>query len=106
MKRLYRAGQLFEAAQLKSMLEAMHIPCFLRNENMMRVAGEVPFDQCWPEVWIVEDEDEERARQVLDEFRHPLRHRGPPWWCPKCGEHHQGQFSHCWNCGTEKPAFP
>jgi len=103
MKRLYRAAHLIEATQLKTMLEGAYIRCFLRNENMMGVAGEVPFAQCCPGVWIVEDEDEPLALKVLDEFRHPLRHRGPPWFCPQCGERHEGQFSNCWNCGTERP---
>ena len=103
MKRLYRAANLIEATQLKSMLEGMNVDCFLRNENMMRVAGEVPFDQCWPEVWIREESDTALALQVLDVFKHPQRFRGPAWGCPKCNEWLEGQFSACWNCGTQKP---
>jgi len=103
MKRLYRAGNLIEATQLKHMLEAMNIDCFLRNENMIRMFGEVPFDQCWPEVWIHEERDTPLALKVLDVFKHPLRDRGPAWSCPKCNEWLDGQFSACWNCGTEKP---
>jgi hypothetical protein len=102
MKRLYRAGHLIEATQLKSMLEGMNVDCFLRNENMMRVAGEVPFDQCWPEVWIRDERDEPLALQVLDAFKHPLRNRGPAWSCPQCNEWLEGQFTSCWNCGAEK----
>jgi len=103
MKRLYRAGHLIEATHLKTMLDAAGIATLLRNEDMMRVAGEVPFDQCYPEVWIMDEADEPLARQVLDEFRHPQRHRGPPWTCPKCKEWLEGQFSTCWNCGTDRP---
>lgn len=102
MKRLYRAGHIIEATQLKSMLEAVDIDCFLRNENMMRVAGEVPFDQCWPEVWIKDERDERLAMEVLDAFRHPQRFRGPAWSCPHCNEWLEGQFTACWNCGSQK----
>ena len=102
MKRLYRAAHLIEATHLKTMLEAMGIESFLRNENLIRVGGEVPFDQCYPEVWIREEEDEPLALRVLDEFKHPLRNRGPAWNCAQCGERHEGQFSTCWNCGADK----
>jgi phosphoribosylanthranilate isomerase len=25
------------------------------------------------------------------------------WDCPECGEHHEGQFSSCWQCGAPRP---
>lgn len=103
MKRIYRAGHLVEAMHLKNMLEGAGIECFLRNEFLIRVGGEVPFDQCYPEVWIREESDEAPAMRVFEEFRHPERHRGPAWSCPKCNEWLEGQFSTCWSCGTDRP---
>ena len=103
MKRFYRAPNLIEASRLKTMLDAVGVATLMRNENMMRLAGEMPPDQCYPEVWIMDEADEPLALEVLDAFRHPLRDRGPAWTCPKCRERLEGQFSNCWNCGTERP---
>jgi hypothetical protein len=102
MKRLYRAAHLIEATHLKSLLDSASIDTFLRNENMMRVAGEVPFDQCWPEVWIRDERDEPLARQILDDFTNRRRHRGPAWSCANCNEWLEGQFTACWKCGTSR----
>ena len=103
MKRLYRAANLIEATHLKTLLDSAGIATFLRNENMMRVAGEVPFDQCWPEVWISDPADEPLAQEILEDFRTRKRPRGPAWTCPKCNEWLEGQFTACWNCGTQRP---
>lgn len=103
MKRLYRAGHIVEATHLQSLLESARIDAFLRNENMMRVAGEVPFDQCWPEVWIRDERDDALAQQILADFTSRKRHRGPAWSCPGCNEWLEGQFTACWNCGTARP---
>lgn len=29
---------------------------------------------------------------------------GSPWKCPECGEEVDGQFTNCWQCGTNRPA--
>ncbi len=103
MRRLYRAANMVEAMHLKSLLDSARIDNFLRNENMMRVAGEVPFDQCWPEVWIREEDDRKMAEEILGVFRNRHRQRGPAWSCPQCNEWLEGQFTACWQCGAQRP---
>ena len=103
MKRLYRASHLVEATQLKSLLESARIDAFLRNEYMMRAYGELPLDQCLPEVWIRDERDESLAQQILADFTDRKRNRGPAWTCANCNEWLEGQFTSCWKCGTAKP---
>ena len=100
MIRVWRAYDLIEATHLRNVLDAAGMPAFLRNENLMRVAGEVPFDQAWPEVWIADDTQLDEARDLIREIRRPQY--APSWTCGQCNEWLEGQFSACWNCGAER----
>ena len=102
MIRVWRALDLVEATHLRDVLESADIPAFLRNENLMRVAGEVPFDQAWPEVWIADDAQAAEARALIHEIRRPRY--APGWTCAQCKESLEGQFSACWKCGAEREA--
>ncbi len=101
MKRIWRAYHVVEAMHLRNVLEAAGIPAILRNENLIRVAGEVPFDQAWPEVWILDDSHAAPAAALIHELRHPPY--APGWTCLRCQESLEGQFTTCWNCGTDRP---
>ena len=103
MIRLYRARHLVEATHMRNLLDSAGIPTFLRNENMMRLAGEVPFDQCWPEVWLENPDDLARARQLLRELSSGRGPPAPAWTCERCNEWLEGQFTACWNCGAQRP---
>ena len=102
--RVYRAHHLVEATHVKNLLESAGIGTFLRNENLVRLSGEVPFDQCWPEVWIADDRDFDPAQRLLADLRHGAKRWGPAWTCGHCNEWLEGQFTACWNCGAHRPA--
>lgn len=101
MMRLYRAQHLVEASHIKNLLDSASIHAFLRNENLVRLSGEVPFDQTWPEVWIEDDAKAGEARALIAETRVSQRY-APAWTCAACGEWLEGQFSACWKCGKEQ----
>jgi hypothetical protein len=61
--------------------------------------GEMPFTDTWPQLWVVNDLDFDRAQQLIEGG---LDEAGPDWRCTQCGEHNEGQFAACWNCGTEQ----
>ena len=103
MMRLYRAADLIEATHLKTLLDSAGLDTVLRNENMSRVAGEVPFIECWPEVWLRDERDEPLAQRILDDFKNRRRNHGPAWTCAQCNEWLEGQFTACWKCGANKP---
>jgi hypothetical protein len=64
------------------------------------IAGEIPVDQALPELWIMDDDRLEEARELLHDLQNlPLRR----WYCPHCQELVEGPFEQCWNCGTERP---
>jgi len=87
---------------LQSILEAEGIKTEIRNEAGSGAAGELPFTQVYPELWILENADEPRAKAIIKSYRETAASAptGPDWVCPVCKEHVEGVFSECWNCGT------
>jgi hypothetical protein len=102
MRLIYSSLKLHEVHHLKNLLEAEGIRCEIRNELLSRLAGEIPFTECAPELWLLDDRDLEQAQRIVSDFgRAALAH--PPWRCPDCGEALEGQFSACWHCGAARP---
>ncbi len=87
---------------LSRALEDHGIRCTVRNEYLSGGAGDLPPNELWPELWITDERDIEPARRLLQALTEPVA-GAAPWRCPGCGEALEGQFSHCWNCGAERP---
>ena len=98
MKRVATHELLAEIGHLKNVLEQAGIPCLVRNEQLSGGLGEIPFIDCFPELWVVRDDDLERARALVDQQRRGTADSSG-WRCRKCGESNEGQFSACWQCG-------
>jgi rubrerythrin len=96
MKLLTRADNLMIATLWQQMLETAGIRCEVRNRYIGAAVGELPADQVAPQIWLRDDDDEERATALLAELRQPGRLAS--WSCFKCGEIVEGQFFQCWNC--------
>jgi len=90
-----------EIHHLKNLLEAEGIRCWVKNELLSRLAGEIPFVDCAIELHLLREQDRPRAEEVLEAWR-----RSPPpaapWTCASCGEPLEGQFSACWKCGASR----
>jgi Putative prokaryotic signal transducing protein len=102
MKKLTRAPNLITAQHWMNVLSTAGIPCQLHNRYLNGALGEIPADQCAPEIWIEDDRDEALAAGMLENAR-----RGPApgtrgWRCGQCGEPLEAQFTVCWQCGTER----
>jgi len=102
MKLLYSSLKLLELHHLKNLLEAEGIRCLIRNELLSRLAGEIPFIECAPQLWLLDERDLERARRIVTDLGRQAE-IAPPWKCPDCGEALEGQFSACWRCGNPRP---
>jgi hypothetical protein len=99
MQLLYSSLNLHEVHHLKNLLEAEGIRCHIRNELLSRLAGEIPFTECAPQLWLQNESDLERAQQVVLDFGRGAI-ASPIWQCPNCSETLEGQFSACWHCGA------
>lgn len=98
MKRVHAAPNLPIAHLLVDLLAQRGIRARVLNANASSIAGELPIDSSLPQVWVDDERNAARAREVIDAFqRSPA---GPPIPCPKCGEENPSSFDICWACGT------
>jgi len=101
MPRLLQAPNLVMATLWVERLRADGIDASVQREYLRSAAGELPPDQCLPEVWIKDAAQEARARELLHLFRHVRQRR---WTCT-CGELVEGGFEQCWACGAMMPGI-
>lgn len=103
MRRLTQAPNAAIARIWADLLCEAGYPAHLLRLGLVGAAGELPPDQCLPEIWLEHDEHVAPARALLAELeRQPQRH----WVCLACGEVVEGGFESCWNCGAWMPAAP
>lgn len=100
MIRLVRAPNAAIATIWADLLCEAGYPAVVQRLYLCAAAGELPPDQCLPEVWIRHVEHLCSATRLLDDLRAlPQRH----WACPACGEDVEGGFEECWRCGAPMP---
>ncbi len=99
MRRLTQAPNLAIATLWSDALNAEGIVSTVQRQYLAGVAGELPPDQCLPEVWITHPQQESRARTLLYDLQHVPQRR---WMC-SCGELVEGGFEQCWNCQALMP---
>lgn len=87
-----------QAVMVRELLETEGIACLVRNEQLFAAMGEIPLTECFPELWVLDDEVYPRARLLVERWLRP-EPGGGPWNCPGCGEALEGQFGACWKCG-------
>ena len=101
MKRVYSSPLITIVENVKNVLELHGIRCIVRNQHLSTALGEIPPIECWPQLWVAE-EDAERASQIIDtSFADNVSPQGN-WICQKCKEKLEAQFTECWNCGTTR----
>lgn len=106
MKKLhtFSTNDRAQAGLFKGLLAREGVACVLRNEQLFAALGEIPFLECFPELWVIDDEMWPRARMLLDGWLKSEAEMRPPWVCPDCGERLEGQFGACWKCETLRDA--
>ena len=66
MRKVTSAHSIVTISHYKNLLVSEGIPAFLKNEHFGTVMGEVPFQEVWPELWIENDLDYDRAQQLIN----------------------------------------
>jgi hypothetical protein len=100
MKKVTSADSLVTINHYKNVLTSEGIPAFIRNEHLGGILGEMPFQEVWPELWVENDLDYDRALQLIDSNN--IIHESPAsaWQCRNCSAENEGQFAACWQCGA------
>jgi hypothetical protein len=101
MLRLTQAPNIAIATLWVDALQHAGIAASVQRYYLGAAAGELPPDQCLPEVWLTHDEQEAQARTFLRDLQHVPQRR---WHCA-CGEVVEGGFEQCWQCGRPMPGL-
>jgi hypothetical protein len=102
MIKLVRAPNLMIAQHWINLLEQARIGCELHNRYLQGALGEIPADQCGPEIWIDEERDMAAAKALIDLSTLGGEANGPWWTCSHCLEWLEPQFTICWQCGAAR----
>ena len=100
MLKLHSSLNTVEIHNMKNMLESSGIQCEVRGEHLKSGMGEIPFSECWTELWILDDRMKEEAERLIEGKEGAQR---GSWNCPKCGESVDGEFDQCWSCEGYRP---
>ena len=98
MKKLTSAESLITINHYKNLLASEGIPTQIRNEHLGSIMGEMPFFETWPQIWVINDLDFDRATQLITSV--DSESPGASWRCKQCGEENEGQFAACWKCSA------
>ncbi|MEO8038071.1 MAG: DUF2007 domain-containing protein [Betaproteobacteria bacterium] len=98
MKRFYTAANLPDAHMLRHLLGHAGIEAHVFNENAQSGMGEIPFTHAWPEVWLADADDAERAGEIVRLFERPVT-AAVDIFCAACSERNPANFELCWHCG-------
>jgi hypothetical protein len=100
MRRLAQAPNLAIATLWVHALREDGIAASVQREFLGAAAGQLPPDQCLPEIWIEDDAQFGLAQASLRDLQQRPQRR---WHCG-CGELVEGGFEQCWQCGAMMPA--
>lgn len=100
MKLAYTHPNIALVVQAQDLFEHAGIKCVIRNQYASGAIGELAPVSAWPEVWVLEDRDYDRAAAILEAQQQPLDE--PDWYCTKCHNANPASFETCWHCGSAR----
>lgn len=100
MELIHTTEDLISIHHAKNLLETAGLESVIKNHSLSGLTGEIPIQECWPQLWLVDESKMELAQKIIAEIKAP-EVKGEIWVCENCGEKHSSQFSDCWNCNGE-----
>jgi len=98
--KVFSSEDRFLVTHIHALLSQQGIPCFVKNEYAIGAMGDLsPFD-CWPEVWVTDDEWLSRAKKIIQQYQQQSLEKRE-WFCGGCGEKNEASFEFCWQCGRD-----
>ncbi len=105
MRKVFEHPASHEVGLCESILTSNGIPAEIRNRGVSSLMGEIPFTEAFPELWVLKDEDYDRAVSLLQEYHRAVAQPAAAgqWACPSCGESVPSNFDACWKCEAPRP---
>ena len=103
MRKIYENIDFTKVGFYESILKEAGIATYIKNLGASMGMGEIPFTQIFPELWVINDSDYDRAIELLEPYHNLESERNDDWQCPKCGADVEGSFGECWSCQTLRP---
>ena len=99
MKLIYTNENRIMVLNVKNVLMSHGIDVRLNNEFASSASGGLaPFDT-WPEVWLLNKGDFDKAKQIIDAISHESNLES--WQSNNCNEENDQSFDFCWSCHAE-----
>jgi hypothetical protein len=97
MKKLYTHENRMIIFNLKNVMQGEDIHSVVMNEYSSGGAGDLSTFDTWPELWIEDDTQFDRAESILKNIiSNPV---DDDWFCRGCQEKNDVAFKLCWRCG-------
>lgn len=88
----------------QSVLEANEIVTFLKNQFGTSGAGELPFVEVVPQLWVLNESDEAQAKALIKDLQNDANGElSTAWVCSECNTPQEPAFTHCWKCSSARP---
>jgi hypothetical protein len=100
--KVFTNESLVVVSHVRNVLNQAGIATLVKNERLAGALGEIPYLETWPELWVLEKAQAERARGLITDAMSE-QPAGKSWTCAECAELNEGQFAACWNCQTPAP---
>lgn len=102
MRKVFSSNETSETILIRDALVQRGFEATIQNQHSGRSA--VPGFRAPAEIWISQNDDYERARQIVTEVIATLdsKFEGEPWACTGCREENPASFEMCWKCGQDR----
>jgi len=98
MKKIFSCSNNIELAPYRTILDEHKIPYLVKNEFALGAVGEIPVNESWPQIWVIDESHETKARDLCLEAEANMKCSAKDWVCQFCGEDNAGSFEICWQC--------
>jgi poly(3-hydroxybutyrate) depolymerase len=94
---VYSTRNASEACLVRDVLQEAGVRAVVVDDLILAAGAQMPCARvCVPE------SDQDEARAIVQQWRHPAPAESASWTCSECGEEIDAQFDRCWNCSPNR----
>ena len=104
MIKVFEDFDITRVGHYQSVLESNGITTFLKNQFGTSGAGELPFVEVVPQLWILNESDDVKAKALIQQLQNGTPENvSSAWQCNQCQTPQEPAFTHCWKCSSPRP---